>query len=73
MLISDSDVIKMRVRLPKVLKAPVKKGDVIGTLDYYVNGQLTAQMPVSASRDVARRSLWWYFKLVLSRYFYPYL
>lgn len=73
MLISDSDVIKMRVRLPKVLKAPVKKGDVIGTLDYYVNGQLTAQMPVTAPGDIARRSLWWYFKLVLSRYFYPYL
>ncbi len=73
MLISDSDVIKMRARLPEVLKAPVKKGDVIGTLDYYVNGQLTAQMPVTAPGDIARRSLWWYFKLVLSRYFYPYL
>lgn len=73
MLISDSDVVKMRVELPKILKAPVQKGDVLGTLDYYVNGQLTAQMPVVATRDVARRSLWWYFKLVMSRYFYPYL
>lgn len=73
MLISDSDVVKMRAELPKVIEAPVKKGDVLGTLDYYVNGQLTAQMPVLASQDIAERTLWWYFKLVLSRYFYPYL
>lgn len=72
MLLSDTDVIQVRITVPKQLKAPVEKGAKIGSLDYYVNGTLISQMPVRASRGIKARSLHWYFLLVLSRYFYPY-
>lgn len=73
MLLSKKDKVQVKEELPQLLKAPVKKGTKVGTLNYYVNGELTAQMPVTAERDIKERSLWWYFMLVMARYFNPYL
>ena len=72
MLLSESDSVQVRAELPKLLKAPVKKGTKIGSLNYYINGELAEQVPVLAAKDIEERSLRWYFMLVLSRYFYPY-
>jgi len=72
MLLSESDSVQVRAELPKLLKAPVKKGTKVGSLNYYINGELAAQMPVLAAKDIEERSLRWYFRLVLSRYFYPF-
>ncbi len=72
MLLSQSDSVQVRAELPKQLPAPVRKDTKIGSLNYYVNGELTAQMPILAAQDIEKRSLRWYFMLVLSRYFYPY-
>lgn len=71
-LLSESDSVQVRAQLPKQLPAPVKKGTKIGALNYYINGELAAQMPILAAQDIEKRSLRWYFMLVLSRYFYPY-
>ena len=71
-LLSEADSVQVRAELPKLLQAPVKKGAKVGSLNYYINGELAAQMPVRAARNIEKRSLRWYFMLVLSRYFYPY-
>lgn len=73
MLLSEHDQVEVREELPKQLQAPVKEGTRLGSLNYYVNGDLIAQMPFFAAHDVEKRTLQWYFQLVLSRYFYPYL
>ncbi len=73
MLLSEKDSVQVREELPKLLKAPVKKGTKIGSLNYYVNGEAVAQMPVYAARNIEERSFGWYFMLVISRYFHPYL
>ncbi len=72
LLLSEADSVQVRAELPKLLQAPVKKGAKVGSLNYYINGELAAQMPVRAARNIEKRSLRWYFMLVLSRYFYPY-
>lgn len=72
MLLSEADSVQVRVELPKLLKAPIKKGTKIGSLNYYINGELATQMPILAAKNIEERSLRWYFMLVLSRYFYPY-
>lgn len=71
-LLSDTDVVQVRAELPKQLQAPVKKDTRIGSLNYYINGELATQMPVLAAQNIEKRSLRWYFMLVLCRYFYPY-
>lgn len=71
-LLSESDSVQVRAELPRQLQAPVEKGTKIGALNYYINGELSAQMPLLAAQDIRKRSLRWYFMLVLSRYFYPY-
>ena len=73
MLLYKNDKVQVKEELPKLLKAPVKKGTKVGSLNYYVNGELTAQMPVLADREIKERSLWWYFMLVMARYLNPYL
>lgn len=72
MLLADSDQVEIRAKIPKKLTAPVKKGSRIGSLDYYVNGEPAARMPVYASEYIGKRTLAWYFQLVVRRYFYPY-
>ncbi len=73
MLLSSEDKVKISVQLPKSLQAPVAAGKQVGTLDYYVNGDLISQQPIVTANGVGARTMAWYFKLVLSRYFYPYL
>lgn len=73
MLLSENDQVEIRAKLPETLQAPVQKGMRLGSLEYTVNGTCTARMPVYAPDGVAKRTLLWYFQLVLSRYFYPYL
>lgn len=73
MLLSGNDTVQVREEIPDTLQAPVEKGSKIGSLDYYVNGELAAQVPVYASSTIRKRTFAWYFGLVWKRYFYPYL
>ena len=59
LLLSDADSVQVRAELPKLLQAPVKKGAKVGSLNYYINGELAAQMPVRAARNIEKRSLRW--------------
>lgn len=73
MLLSSHDKVKICAELPKTIQAPIAAGRQVGTLDYYVNGELISQMPITSAQSIRARTMAWYFKLVLSRYFYPYL
>ncbi len=72
LLLSEDDKVEVREELPRVLKAPVKKGAQVGTLNYYINGERFSQMPIHASDSIQARHPGWYLKLVLLRYFCPY-
>lgn len=73
MLLSGSDTVQVRAKVPKKVEAPIHKGEQVGSLNYYVNGKQVSQMPVLAAQDIEARTMRWYFMLVLSRYFYPYM
>jgi len=42
------------VTLPESLKAPIKAGDTVGTVKYTLNGQLLAEIPITAQSTVER-------------------
>lgn len=48
------------------VKAPVKKGDKVGTLDVYINDQLEKTLDVTVLKDVKKCSLWTAFKRIFS-------
>lgn len=73
MLLSKTDKVKMSAEVPKILEAPVALGEQVGTLDYYVNGELVSQMPIWADREIKTRTAGWYLRFVLARYLNPFL
>lgn len=54
MLLREDEKAEVRVRVPSILHAPVRKGQKIGTVDYSLNGTLVKQYPVYADRGVEK-------------------
>ena len=45
------------VHLPSFVYAPVKKGDAVGRVDYWYNGELIAQSVITADEDASYRNV----------------
>lgn len=52
LLLSRDDDVKVEWELPTRLTAPVNSGDVVGKESFYVNGELYADIPVTAMENV---------------------
>ena len=48
----DANAIKEKVTLKKNLKAPVKKGAVLGTVQYYLNNEVIGKLDITAAQTV---------------------
>lgn len=51
---SETGNVTSEVNLEKTLVAPVKKGDNVGTIDFYLNGEQIGQLNVTATENVAK-------------------
>lgn len=58
-LLGEADQIKIVKKLPNVLKAPIKKGEQVGTIEYYLNNVRIASYPILAQSDVQKFSFSW--------------
>ncbi|MCC8127301.1 MAG: serine hydrolase [Clostridiales bacterium] len=68
LLLSDQDKVEVQTELPDSIEAPVKSGDIIGHVDYLLNGDVIRSYPVCAKQTVARRDYRWYLKQTLERF-----
>lgn len=50
-LMRNGEKAEVRYEVPKILKAPVKKGMTVGSVQYYLNGKLYRELPVLAKTD----------------------
>ncbi len=66
MLLSDEDKIEIRPKLPSCVAAPVKKGDIIGSLDIYINDEHYKSINVYSADRISRVTLGYYFRVVAS-------
>ncbi len=66
--LSARDTVTHKTELPSRLKAPIRKGDIVGYEKYYQNGTLLYQFPILAgeSADVRDKS---YYRSMLQRLF----
>lgn len=53
---SNAGKIKEEIILPETVLAPVKAGDVIGTVKYSIGEEILAEIPIKAARDIDRIS-----------------
>lgn len=51
---SETKNVTSEVNLDKTLVAPIKKGDTVGTVDFYLNGEQIGQLNVIATESVAK-------------------
>jgi D-alanyl-D-alanine carboxypeptidase (penicillin-binding protein 5/6) len=59
MLMKESDQITQKITLPDTLEAPVKEGTAVGTVSYYLNGELIKIYDVMAEKTVEKTDFQW--------------
>lgn len=68
LLLSDEETVSVETSMPKELMAPVKKGQIIGSVTYRLNGKTVKKFPVYLTEGTRRITAFWCMKEILSRY-----
>ena len=64
-LLKEDDEFTMEVLIPDVLKAPVQAGELVGSVAYYINGQIVDLFPVYTASEVKKIDLEWRLRQVI--------
>lgn len=59
LLLRDGENVERQVHIPEKLAAPVKKGERIGEVVYYLNGELIKEYPIMTDADVEVLNFEW--------------
>ncbi|MCI8326679.1 MAG: D-alanyl-D-alanine carboxypeptidase [Lachnospiraceae bacterium] len=59
-----SEKVKVTYTEKKFLKAPMKKGIVVGSAEYYIGKEKIASYPLTTMEHVAQRTTEWYFRCI---------
>lgn len=68
MLLADDEKITVQTEIPKELKAPVTKGQTVGSVVYLLNGEVLKSYPVSLKEGAKRLNAFWYAKTIIKNY-----
>lgn len=52
LLLKDAEVVRVDKRIPQMVKAPVEAGQIVGSIDYYLDGDRIKSWPVMAQQRV---------------------
>lgn len=69
-LLKEGEKVTCSTELPKEIEAPVLKGEKLGRIAYYLDGQLLESYPVYAERSVDKISLSWCAQKVFHEFFH---
>ncbi len=64
-LLKEDDELTMEVLVPDILKAPVQAGELVGSVAYYINGQIVDLFPVYTASEVKKIDLEWRLRQVI--------
>lgn len=53
---SETSGITQNINMPENVTAPVKQGDILGTVDFYLNDEMIGQVNITAAKDVNKMS-----------------
>lgn len=68
----DSPTITKKINLKPNVKAPIKKGEVLGAMEFYCNNQKIGSIDLVSDKDIPRKifTYWWFWLLVFSLFLY---
>lgn len=64
-LLKEDDEFTMKVLVPDILKAPVQAGELVGSVVYYINGQIVDLFPAYTASEVKKIDLEWRLRQVI--------
>ncbi len=64
-LLKEDDEFTMEVLVPDIMKAPVQAGELVGSVVYYINGQIVDLFPVYTASEVKKIDLEWRLRQVI--------
>ena len=68
-LLKETEIPEKDIFLPELLKAPVKKGEKVGSVTYSIDGSLLAEYPVYAAETIEKIDYGWCMEKVAERLF----
>ena len=68
LLLSEQEQITIETNLPEELSAPIEPGTIIGSVRYYLNGDIVQIYPITETDKVDTISLPWCLKKILTTY-----
>ena len=67
-LMHYEEEIQVQVKQKEILEAPVAKGEEVGTVTYYLEGEKIAEYPIVSGCAVKEKDFAWYFQKVIELY-----
>lgn len=68
LLMKEGESFRMEVDRPESLAAPVEEGEIVGSVAYYLNGEIMDLFPVRTAGTVGKVDFWWCLEQVLDRW-----
>ena len=69
-LLRDDEKIEIKTTYEDKLTAPLKMGEGVGKISYYLDGNVLKEFPIIAAGHVEERSIVWVFEKIVEMYFY---
>ncbi|MBS6396579.1 MAG: D-alanyl-D-alanine carboxypeptidase [Clostridiales bacterium] len=70
LLLREGDVFSMDVLVPDSLPAPVEEGEMVGTVIYYMNGEIFDLFPVCTAEEVPEIDLEWCIRQIVRKWLF---
>lgn len=70
LLLREGDVFSMDVLVPDSLPAPVEEGEMVGTVIYYMNGEIFDLFPVCTAEEVPGIDLEWCIRQIVRKWLF---
>lgn len=67
-LVKKTDKIKIESILPSFIDAPVKEGQKVGEIKYFINGKSQKSVPIYTKQSVKQKDYWYYFEKIIQRF-----
>lgn len=62
MLLKEGEQVTVKKKLEEKVKAPIKQGQVVGEMEYFLNGEKIASYQIEVCESVKKRSFFWCLK-----------
>lgn len=69
-LLRDDEKIEIKTTYEDKLTAPLKMGEGVGKISYYLDGNVLKEFPIIVAGHVEERSIVWVFEKIVEMYFY---